>query len=80
MRRAALLVLLVIGGLLAVFGFAARFEDDRTIDGYGRNGELAFAYNPSGVLEPVNWRAVGAVATVIGGGLLVGILVRPRSR
>jgi hypothetical protein len=77
MRRAALLVLLMIGGLLAVLGFAARFEDERMFDA---KPPLAVAPNPSGVLEPVNWRAVGAVATVIGGGLLVGVLVRPRSR
>jgi hypothetical protein len=80
MRRAALIVVLLVGGLLAVFSFAGRFEDERTIDGYGRNGELAFAYNPSGVLEPVNWRAVGVVATVIGGGVLVGVLISRRSR
>jgi len=76
MRRAALLVLLVIGSLLAVLGFAVRFEDERMV--YG-SLQLAVDPHPSGVVERVNWRAVGAVATVIGGGLL-GILVRPRSR
>jgi len=70
-------VFLVIGGLLAVFSFAARFEDERMFDG---DPPLAVAPNPSGVLEPVNWRAVAAVATVVGGGVLVGVLVWRRSR
>jgi hypothetical protein len=76
MRRAALLVLLVIGGLLAVCGFAARFEDERTTD----HLPPTISANRSGVLEPVNWRAVAAVATVVGGGLLGGVLVWRRSR
>jgi hypothetical protein len=77
MRRAALLVLLVIGGLLAVLGSAVRFADERMV--YAGT-QLAVDPHPSGVVEPMNWRAAGAVATVIGSGLLVGILVRPRSR
>jgi hypothetical protein len=63
MRRAVLLVLLVICGLLAVLASAVRFEDERMV--YARP-QLAVDPHPSGVVEPVNWRAVGAVATVIG--------------
>jgi hypothetical protein len=70
-------VLLVIAGGLAVLCLAARFEDERMV--YG-SPQLAPAPHPSGVLEPVNWRAVAAVAAGVGTGVLVGVLVWPRSR
>jgi hypothetical protein len=46
MRRAGLLVLLVIAGGLAVLCLAARFEDERMV--YG-SPQLAPAPHPSGV-------------------------------
>jgi hypothetical protein len=77
MRQAALLVLLAIGVLLAAFSFARRFEDERMVY---THPQLASNPNPSGVVEPIDWRAAAADAAVVSGGVLVGALFWRRFR